>query len=104
MVRSDPMIEILYFAGCPNHESTVMLVRDVLADLGLSAEVREVSIEWAEAAEANRFIGSPSVRINGRDVEPEARDRTDFGLGCRMYRRGGVPPKTLLEAGLREAS
>jgi len=96
------MIEILYFDGCPNREPTVRLVREVLADLGLSAEVREVSVETVEAAEANRFIGSPSVRINGRDIEPEARNREDFGLSCRMYRGGGVPPKLLLEAGLRE--
>ena len=97
------MIEIFYFAGCPNHEPTVRLVREVLSELGLNEEIREVPVETAEAALANRFIGSPSVRINGNDVEREARNRTDFGLSCRVYKGGGVPPKELLVAGLQEA-
>jgi len=97
------MIEVLYFAGCPNHEPTVTLVREVLGELGLEAEIREVAVETPEDAEAQRFVGSPSVRVNGRDVDPEAADRTEYALGCRMYGTSGVPPKELLKQALREA-
>jgi hypothetical protein len=98
------MIEILFFAGCPNHEPTVELAREVLSELGLDPEIREIPVETAEQAERHRFVGSPSVRVNGKDIEPDARHRTDFGLSCRMYEGGGVPPKELLVQALREAA
>lgn len=43
-------------------------------------------MESPEAAEAERFLGSPTLRVDGRDVEPGAESRTDFGLKCRLYR------------------
>jgi hypothetical protein len=97
------MIEILYFPGCPNHEPTVNLTREVLGELGLEAEFREVAVETPEDAEAQRFVGSPTVRINGKDIEPDAENRTEFVLSCRVYGAGGVPPKELLMEALREA-
>jgi hypothetical protein len=97
------MIEILYFPGCPNHEPTVNLAREVLGELGLEAEIREVAVETPEEAEAQRFVGSPTVRVNGVDIEPEAEHRTEFGLGCRIYATGGVPPKELFVKALRDA-
>lgn len=98
------MIEVLYFSGCPNHEPTVELAREVLGNLGMTAEIREVPVETAEAAETLRFLGSPSVRVNGRDIEPSARELTQFALSCRIYGDAGVPPKELIEEALREAS
>ena len=97
------MIEILYFPGCPNYEPTVNLAREVLGDLGLEAEIREVAVENSEDAEALRFVGSPTVRVNGKDIQPEAENRTEFALSCRMYATGGVPAKELLMEALREA-
>ncbi len=98
------MIEILFFDSCPNHEPTMDLAREVLSELGLEAEIREVPVETAEDAETHRFVGSPTVRVNGQDIEPKAQLRTDFALSCRMYESGGVPPKELLVDALREAS
>ena len=103
MQKSSPRIEIFYFAGCPNHAPTVSLAREVLGELGLEAELREVSVETLADAEAQRFIGSPSVRVNGKDIEPEAEGRTDFSLSCRIYSTGGVPPKQLLIEALQES-
>ena len=98
------MIEIFYFDGCPNREPTMDLAREVLSELGLEAEIREVPVETPEDAETHCFVGSPTVRVNGQDIEPDARQRTDFALSCRMYESGGVPPKELLVDALREAS
>ena len=97
------MIEFLYFSGCPNHEPTVALVRAVIDELGLDAEVREVPVETTESAEVLRFVGSPSVRVNGRDIEPAAREQTEFALSCRMYGDAGVPPKELLLEAVKKA-
>jgi hypothetical protein len=97
------MIEIFFFDGCPNHRPTLKLAREVVEQLGLETEIREVRVESAEEAERERFIGSPSVRVNGRDIEPEARDRADFALSCRMYAGGGVPARALLVDALLES-
>ena len=96
------MIEILYFDGCPNHQPTLELTREVVAELGLEADIHEVLVETPEAATERRFLGSPSIRVNGRDIEPEARGQTDFALSCRMYGESGVPPRELLVAALEE--
>ena len=66
-------IEILYFDGCPNHKPAVERVRQVLAEEGLSAEVLEVNVSEPSIAQKVGFLGSPSIRVNGLDVEPEAR-------------------------------
>ena len=91
-------IEVLYFESCPNHEPTLQLVLEVAQTLGLSPDVREVVVASPDEVEALRFLGSPSVRVNGRDIEPGADDRIDFALGCRVYGASGVPPRDLLVA------
>lgn len=96
-------VEVLFFYGCPNHAPTVELARNVVADLGVAAEVHEVAVEEPEDAETRRFLGSPSVRVNGRDIEPGAEGRTSFALSCRMYGDSGVPPRTWMVAALEDA-
>ena len=90
------MIEVLYFEGCPNLEPTVALVRDVAAELGIAAEIREVEIRDAAHAKRLLFLGSPTVRVNGVDIDPEAVARTGFAFGCRLWGESGVPPRELM--------
>lgn len=98
-------IEVLYFEGCPSHESTVELVRETTATLGIDASVTEVDVETDEAAYRLEFIGSPSVRVDGDDIEPGATTNADYGRRCRVYATengiSGVPPRDMLEAALR---
>ena len=94
------MIEVLYFEGCPNLEPTLSLANEALSQLGLSADVREVEVRTAEDAERQRFLGSPSVRVDGKDIEPGAESRTEYALSCRLYGDRGLPSKELLVAAL----
>jgi hypothetical protein len=82
---SRPRVELLYFQGCPNHESTRALVEQVAATLHLAPAIELVEVPDAEAAVAHRFLGSPTVRVDGRDVEPGADERRDFTVACRVY-------------------
>jgi hypothetical protein len=104
----EPRVEILYFEGCPNHEPALELVEQVAAELGLQPAIELVEVADADAATRLRFLGSPSVRVEGRDVEPGADERNDFVFGCRVYRseRGfaGRPEADWIRDGLREAS
>lgn len=84
-------IELLYFDGCPNHEAFLPHLRELLSRERRTEEVRLRRVESPEHAERERFLGSPTLRIDGRDVEPGAAERGDFGLQCRLYRtEGGV--------------
>ena len=81
-----PRVEILYFQGCPNHEPTLALVERLATELQIEPEIRLVEVTDPETAVELRFLGSPTVRVDGADVEPGAAERRDFALSCRIYR------------------
>ena len=78
-------IELLYFDGCPSYEAFLPRLHELLAQAGVNAPVLERRVETDEAAQRERFLGSPTLRIAGVDVEPGARQRADYGLKCRLY-------------------
>lgn len=93
-------IDILYFEGCPNHRPTTELVRGVVQSLGLEAAIREVEVSDADEAVRLRFIGSPTVHVNGQDIDPAVRSRAEYSLSCRVYGGSGSPPRALVEEAL----
>jgi hypothetical protein len=95
-------IEVLYFEGCPNHLPTLERINAVLSGEDCNTEVKQVPVPDAVTAHKVRFLGSPTVRVNGVDIEPEASARGDFGLMCRRY-AGGVPSHELILAAVRSA-
>ena len=99
-------LEVLYFDGCPSHERLLPVLRALAAEHGLQVILRR--IEDAADAERARFLGSPSVRVDGVDVEPGAEQRSDFGLRCRLYRspdgQSGVPPDAWIRRALDQAA
>ena len=78
-------VEVVYFDGCPNHEALLAHLRELLSSVSASTDIDLVRVEDTEAAERERFLGSPTLRIDGEDVEPGADGRTDFGLKCRLF-------------------
>lgn len=83
---SEPLVEVLTFEGCPHAEPTLELVRRVVAENGVDATVCRVDVPDADAAAAHRFLGSPTIRVNGHDIEPGAGERDEYVLSCRVYR------------------
>jgi hypothetical protein len=95
-------IEVLYFDGCPNHAPTVERVKQMAGDLSVQAKVEEIEVTSLDQAQQLRFLGSPTVRVNGLDIDPSARQRTNYGLSCRVYSGVfGVPPDDLIMAALQ---
>lgn len=99
-------IEILYIEGCPHREETVQLVDETVERLGLDAEIVETEVADEEQARRLGFLGSPSVRLDGEDIEPGAMADATVGLGCRVYETpdglSGTPPVEMLEAALSQ--
>jgi len=97
-------IEILAFEGCPNAVTTHELVREAVRLEAVDAAIDFVEVETPELAGHLRFLGSPSVRIDGEDVEPMTENRA-YGLMCRTYDHGtiadGTPPIAMVRAAIR---
>lgn len=102
----NPTVEVLSFEDCPNRHHALELVRRVAGELGLEPLIRIVDVPDADAAERARFLGSPTIRIDGRDVEPGADRRTDFAHSCRIYQTEaglrGLPDEAWLRDALRQ--
>ena len=99
-------IEVLTFGGCPNANASQAFVGRVVASLGVEAEVASIRVSDVDTAERLRFLGSPTIRVDGRDVEPDAAGRTDYALACRMYAASGpsnLPEEDWLRAALYES-
>lgn len=89
-------IQLLYFDDCPNYESTRELVEEAVDDLDIDAELELIRIDSPDSAVANRFLGSPTVKVDGVDIDPAARRRDDFGFSCRTYGASGIPPRDMI--------
>ena len=99
-------VEVLYVADCPTHPAAVRLVRDVLASESIVAEIREVLVSDEQMASSLGFPGSPTIRVNGRDVADESTNSDNASLCCRLYRGSeqiGLPPKDIVRKAVLEA-
>jgi hypothetical protein len=99
-------VEVLYVADCPTHPAAVKLVKQVLAAEGVDAEIHEILVRDEGMANELGFCGSPTIRINGRDVAGESQDARSFALSCRLYpgsEQVGLPPaETVHKAVLKD--
>ncbi|HEX5619556.1 MAG TPA: hypothetical protein VFX51_14140 [Solirubrobacteraceae bacterium] len=100
-------IELLSFDGCSSREAFESRLRELLAEAGVDVQIRRRRVESDAAANRARFLGSPTLRVDGVDVEPGAGDRSDYGVKCRLYptEQGlrGVPPDEWVLHALRHA-
>ena len=104
---TQPRVELLFWDGCPSHPQALAELRDAMADLGLDPAtviVREVDTD--EGAGRERFVGSPTIRVDGRDVQDP--ENEPLGLTCRVYRlRDGrvsaLPDRADVQAALAAA-
>ncbi len=95
-------IEILYVPGCPNYAPTVDQVERVLSSESLQAEIRSIAVRTDAEANKLMFPGSPTIRVNGEDIE--ARQTSVPSLACRLYEnRSGIPSEELLRIAISGA-
>src|SRR5882724_6592730 len=95
-------VEIFYFEGCPNYKPASERVLGVIREEGILANVTEIEVPDEVAAKEVGFLGSPTIRVNGVDIEPASRDRKGGSFACRCY-AGGLPPTEMIRAAIREA-
>jgi glutaredoxin len=100
-------IEFLYFDGCPYHKTAFKHLNEVLKEEKIEAKVERINVKSNEEAKKLRFLGSPSVRINGKDIDKNAQKLRDYGMKCRVYltEEGilGYPPKEMIRKAILDA-
>ncbi len=101
--RQKVRVQLLYFDGCPSYGVAVERLRQVLADCGLDDDPELVRVDTEHEARTLRFPGSPTIRIDGKDLFPIQGIGT-AGLGCRVYRTpeglSGAPTIEMITAAL----
>jgi hypothetical protein len=98
-------IDVYFWEGCPSHPEALELLADVLAERGLDIPVELHEVFTHEQAQELRFPGSPTIRVDGRDIDPEGAESPP-SLTCRVYRLPNgrpspVPSREQLEEALR---
>ncbi len=73
-------IKVLSIKKCTATPPTIELVQSVAKEMNVAIDLKRVIVETPEVAKKERFIGSPSVRINGLDIDPAARKINSFGV------------------------
>ena len=98
--------QLLWFAGCDNHLPARALLHDAVERIAPDTTVEDIDATDAAVAERLRFPGSPTIRIDGVDIEPGFRDPGDYTPRCRLYRTaaglGGLPDPAWIEDALRK--
>jgi hypothetical protein len=93
-VRSQPTVELLFWDGCPSHPRALAELRQTMAARGLDPETVSVrAVNTDDVARRERFVGSPTIRIDGLDIVEPPGDEP-YALACRVYyaRDGRVVP------------
>ena len=99
-------VEVLYVFKCPSHPAAVKLVKEVLAAEGVPTDIHEVLVKDERMAGDLKFLGSPTIRINGRDVAGQSQTAKNFALSCRLYpgsQHIGLPPAEIVHRAVLEA-
>lgn len=81
------IVEIQYFEGCPHSDEMIKNVKSAIEQIAEPVEFKTVLVDTPEKAEKYKFRGSPTVLINGSDLEglPEPESGN---LACRFYSNG----------------
>ncbi len=100
-------VELLWFADCPNHTTARQMLQEVIAELVPGTRIRDLDATDPIAAQQARFPGSPTIRVDGLDVDPSYVDPGDYTPRCRLYRTAaglrGLPDRRWVEDALRRA-
>jgi hypothetical protein len=85
------IIELLFIKDCPNYLETWAILEEVLESEKISASINMVNIETLEDAQRLQFPGSPTIRIDGHDMEESGEVLKEFKPSYRRYKGSSGP-------------
>jgi hypothetical protein len=106
--RRDLMrVSFLYYEECPSYDLALERLREVMAEEGISREVEVIKVETEDQARELHFVGSPTIRVDRKDIDPPGDSR--YVLTCRAYRLedgriSPLPSKDMIRRALRSVA
>jgi hypothetical protein len=105
-MKDKPKIEFLFWTECPSHPEARKRLGEVMAELGIDVTVEEIEVVTDGDAARLQFPGSPTIRVDGIDVDPASASQMGTALTCRVYRLedgrfSPVPSKKMIRRALR---
>lgn len=73
-------VQVLFTEGCPNYQKVIDLINEITHDNSISINLESVLVNSLDEARLLEFLGSPTIRVNGLDIEPGAWQNKNFGL------------------------
>jgi hypothetical protein len=100
-------VSFLYYEECPSHDLALERLREVMTEEGIFKEVEVFKVETEDQARELRFVGSPTIRVDGQDIDPPSDTR--YVLTCRAYRLedgriSPLPSKDMIRRALRSVA
>ncbi len=96
---------MLYYDDCPHYKEAENALKKVLDEEHVDADVHMVSVSKGGQAAPWHFIGSPTIIVNGEDLEPNVNEKTPYQGHCRMYMYNNelfeYPPKEMIREALK---
>lgn len=101
-------VDFLYFEDCPSHEQALDRLQKVLKDEGVQSEITVTEVTTEEQALDVEFLGSPTIRIEGRDIDPVL-EHPNYALSCRTYhledgRISPLPSEAMIRRAVEQAA
>lgn len=100
-------IELLYFKECHVYRIVLKNINEVIKEKGLDTEVHLKEIKNDKQALEDKFLGSPTVRVNGTDIDPAAQEINKYSMTCRLYLEDGavneLPSKKMIRQAIDKA-
>ena len=100
-------VELLWFEDCPNHKPAEVMLNEVLVENGVDVEIERIEVPDLETGNRVTFPGSPTIRINGIDVETDWEVCDDCTPRCRLYFTengfSGLPQRDWIEDAVKAA-
>ncbi len=93
-------VELLYFDGCPTHKDALKILEECVREVAPTIRIKKINVVSDDQANSLEFLGSPTIKIDGRDIDGKVQGHKDFGLKCRVYESeegfGGLPPREMI--------
>lgn len=98
-------IEFLFWEDCPSHPEAWKRLHEVMAELDIEAPVEKIEVLTDEDADRLSFPGSPTIRVDGKDIDPAGAAQMGTALTCRVYvlqdgRYSPVPSREMIRQAL----
>jgi hypothetical protein len=99
-------IQFLYYEDCPSHDTALERLHSVMDEAGVHADIEIIKVESDAQAHRLRFVGSPTIFINGQDIVPTP-PNAYYSLTCRAYRLedgriSPLPSREMIRNALRQ--